>query len=199
MTDSNQPMNRQPWPEHLLPVQRIKGMISQFEAGALYDFARAASTGCIVEVGSYRGRSTAALALGTRAGAGLPVFAVDPHEAFTGVKGGEFGAADRAAFFRNMLRTGTYEEVRLVNLSSEVITPGWTLPVSLLWIDGDHSYDGVRRDFECWSPHLTPDATVMFDDVNVEGPRRLTDELVASGGWQIVNQVGKTRALHASG
>lgn len=41
----------------------VEGMISETEAAALFRLAREA-TGSIVEIGSYRGRSTVALALG---------------------------------------------------------------------------------------------------------------------------------------
>jgi hypothetical protein len=56
--------------------------------------------GCIVEVGSYRGRPTAALALGSLSGFQVPVYAVDPQEEFKGIYGGQFGPEDRGAFFR---------------------------------------------------------------------------------------------------
>ena len=68
--------------------------------------------------------SPSALAQGSLAGHGAPVFAVEPHETFEGILGGSFGPADRAAFFRTMLTTSSYPAVRLVNLSSEVVTPG---------------------------------------------------------------------------
>jgi hypothetical protein len=56
------------------------------------------------------------------------------------------------------------EKVRLVNLSSEVVCEGWTRPVGLLWIDGDHTLDGVRRDFESWERFLQPGGVVAFHD-----------------------------------
>jgi MMP 1-O-methyltransferase len=86
--------------------------------------------------------------------------------------------------------------VRLVYLSSEVVAPGWRRPVGL-WIDGDHSYEGVRRDWDAWRPHLIADATVAFDDSTDEtiGPYRLIGELVARGELAIVERVGKISAL----
>ena len=140
-----------------------------------------------------------ALAQGTLAGSGAAVFAVDPHETFRGILGGSFGPADRAAFFKSMLDTSAYEVVRLVNLSSEVVAPGWKLPVGLLWIDGDHTYEGVSRDWRCWSPHLTEKCYVAFDDaLNPDiGPSRLIDEILAAGGFQISENVGKIVVLRA--
>src|SRR4051794_20320161 len=115
--------------------KRTQGMTSFKEVSLLYELAREAKVGCIVEVGSYRGRSTVALGLGSLDGNRVPVFAIDPHEEFRGVLGGQFGPEDRGAFFRAMLDTACYQVVRLVNLSSEVVASQWTKPVGLLWID----------------------------------------------------------------
>ena len=170
-------------------------MISADEVQLLRDVAAAVDTGCVVEVGSYRGRSTIALSGAVRAD--VPIFAIEPHEAFTGVLGGQFGPEDRAGFFRNMLSSGAYRNVRLVNLSSEVVTPGWDKPVSLLFLDGDHTYAGVQRDFTCWEPHLAPGATVVFDDSTDEtiGPHQLITQLVDAGRAEIVQRVGKVTAI----
>ena len=40
----------------------------------------------------------------------------------------------------------------------------WTGPIDFLFIDGDHDYEAVRRDFEEWSPHVTSDGTLAFHD-----------------------------------
>jgi hypothetical protein len=177
--------------------KRTNGMTSFKEVSLLYELAREAKNGCIVEVGSYRGRSTVALGLGSMDGNRVPVFAIEPHEEFRGVLGGQFGPADRGAFFRAMLDTACYQVVRLVNLSSEVVSAQWTNPVGLLWIDGDHSYEGVKRDFSCWSPHLTDEATVAFDDATdpTIGPYRIITELLQSGQFQTSETVNKITVL----
>jgi predicted O-methyltransferase YrrM len=187
--------------ENLKTLQTVfdstDGMISFQEAVCLYELARKVRSGCILEIGSYRGRSTVFLGKGSLDGANIPVFAIDPHATFTGILGGIFGSGDRAIFYRTMLANDCSEIVSLINLSSEFFSNQWKSPVSLLWIDGDHSYEGVRRDFYCWEPHLLPEAFIAFDDAldpNL-GPFRLIDELVKSMKYQKLACVGKVVVL----
>ena len=37
-------------------------------------------------------------------------------------------------------------------------------PIDFLFIDGDHAYEAVRRDFEDWSRHVTADGVLLFHD-----------------------------------
>jgi predicted O-methyltransferase YrrM len=172
-------------------------MVSFDEALLLYCLARDVRAGCVVEVGAYRGRSAVLLGLGSLSGAGAKVFAVDPHKEFVGVLGGAFGPKDRTAFYRAMLDAGCSEIVALINLSSEQFCSCWREEVALLWIDGDHSYEGVKRDFECWRPHLRRDGVVAFDDATdpALGPRRLITELIALDGYEEFLTVGKIAVI----
>lgn len=173
---------------------KLEGMIGDLEAELLTRLASEVDEGCIVEIGSWRGMSTIALAKGAR----VPVYAIEPHEHFVGVLGGTFGPDDRRAFFENLLQAGVVEQVRLVNLSSEVVTPGWQLPVGLLWIDGDHRYEAVRRDFECWAPHLRGKVALHDAIQPTLGPTQLIEELLA-GGFELIEFVQGTKVLRRNG
>ena len=45
-----------------------------------------------------------------------------------------------------------------------------TKTIDLLFIDGDHSYEGVRSDFNNYSTFLSQNAIVVFDDYNKKWP-----------------------------
>jgi cephalosporin hydroxylase len=55
-------------------------------------------------------------------------------------------------------------------------------PVDFLFIDGDHSYEGVKRDFELWSPLVRSGGIIAFHDMKPDHPDgvpRLWSELQA--------------------
>jgi cephalosporin hydroxylase len=76
-------------------------------------------------------------------------------------------------------------------------------PLDLLFIDGDHSYDGVKKDYEMYSPLVARGGAIAFHDIvdgeeaNVGGVPRLWRELKQTrqhlefvkswqqGGWGI--------------
>src|SRR5690606_17962121 len=62
---------------------------------------------------------------------------------------------------------------------------GWTGPrIGLIYIDGDHSFEGAVDDFEAWRPHLAADAVIAFDDYgapSLPGVKQAVDYLVAEG------------------
>src|SRR5438876_12126224 len=170
------------------------------ETELLYDLARDAAGGCIVEVGTFRGRSTVACGLGARAGQGGRVYAVDPFLPFVGACGGRFGPADRTHLLRNLLLCGVAEGVWLLHLPSAQAAEGWTEPIALLWLDGDHSYEAVKRDVASWGRFVACGGTVAFhDSLDPQlGPARVVDELLAAGDFERVRVVGSISVLRKS-
>jgi predicted O-methyltransferase YrrM len=40
----------------------------------------------------------------------------------------------------------------------------WTTPIDFLFVDGDHSWNGLERDWRDWTPHLVPGGVVALHD-----------------------------------
>src|SRR5438876_2520952 len=117
-------------------IAGVRGWLGDEEALALFELARGCTgRGAIVELGSWRGRSTICLALGSKEGSGVPVIAVDRHT------DGTFGD-----FQENIRRAGVADIVRPIRATSDEAFVGFEEPIELIFIDASHKYDDVRRD-----------------------------------------------------
>ena len=56
-------------------------------------------------------------------------------------------------------------EIEFIKGYFEEIAKTWMDPIDLLHIDGFHSYDAVKSDFETWSKFFTPNTVVLFHDI----------------------------------
>jgi len=133
----------------------------------LYAVTRALRPRTIVEIGSARGKSTCTLALACRQNAYGTVYAIDPHEpnAWT-----DLGAAgDSHTFLQDRLRAyGLRDWCEIIRKTSADAAREWSQPIDLLFVDGDHTYGGVKRDFESFRHWLSPSAIVLFHDTTWE-------------------------------
>lgn len=156
------------------------------ELEALAAMAREVPDGqVIVELGSYLGRSSIALGAGSEAGAGVRVYAIDPHTHFTGPKGGAYGPQDQAQIYRNLSKAQIGHIVAVISLPSQDVCKFWTQSnVGLLFIDGDHNYEPAKADFLGWYDHVLPGGVIAFHDVNDTDVKRLLGEVEASHGIQ---------------
>src|SRR3989442_10815319 len=126
----------------------IGGWLADHEGRPLYELARRCTgRGVIVEIGSWKGRSTIWLASGSKAGSAVSVHAIDPHVGSPEHRSGGIPVATFDEFRANVARAGVDDiVVPLVKPSLEVAA-SFQRPVELLFIDGDHSYEAVLADF----------------------------------------------------
>jgi predicted O-methyltransferase YrrM len=176
--------------ELFIRLNGIRGYLTQAECAALHMLARNAY-GDILEIGSYKGLSTAAMAL-----AGQTVYAIDPFETD---QTEEYSDAiwhhNLDDFCENMRRVGVEHLARPIVGLSQDIAPKWNKPVNMLFIDGSHTYEGALHDFEAFWPWLTRKGIIAIHDVSPdkhwEGPRRVWAEHI----WPIVGNPGMADTL----
>jgi predicted O-methyltransferase YrrM len=87
--------------------------------------------------------------------------------------------------------------VEIIRSLSGDAARNWTRPIDLIFIDGDHSYEGVKRDWELFSKHVTRFGLIVFHDTiwdlkpsaggreSSMGVPRFVDELRRQG-YQVV-------------
>jgi predicted O-methyltransferase YrrM len=142
-------------------VDSIEGWLLFSEGMWLFNAARSLPNRAnLLEIGSYKGRSTCCLALGCR-GSQKRVFAVDPFDG-----GPDLPTANSLPdFSQNIKRCRVSDSVEpFVGLSSEVAKT-WDKRINLLFIDGSHSYEDVLADFTNFFPHVVPGGIVVLHDV----------------------------------
>jgi predicted O-methyltransferase YrrM len=125
------------------------------EAAYLWKLVRGLDPGVLVEIGRFLGGSTFLIAAAM--GEGSRLVSYDLH-----VKGGSGGERDRE--LREALRdSGLAGRVELVVGDSRT-APAPEQPCALVFVDGDHSYEGVRADFERWRGLIAPGGHLLFHD-----------------------------------
>jgi predicted O-methyltransferase YrrM len=150
-------------------IKDVPGWLSDEEGEALYELARECTgRGVIVEIGSWKGKSTICLGLGSRAGSSVRIFAVDPHADY---RHGEFKD--------NIERAGISDLVTPVKGLSQDVVADFDEPIELLFVDGSHEEDDVRYDFETWVPKVIERGTVAFHDTTWHpGVRKVVAEKI---------------------
>jgi MMP 1-O-methyltransferase len=156
----------------------IDGWLADHEGRLLYELARRCTgQGVIVEIGSWKGRSTVWLASGSKAGAAVPVHAIDPHTGSPEHRPGGAPVATLEEFRANVARAGVDDIVVPLVKPSLDAAVAFVRPVELLFIDGDHAYEAVLADFHAWFPKVVDGGVIAFHDtIGWEGPERVVAE-----------------------
>jgi hypothetical protein len=147
-------------------VANVDGWLSNVEGRCLYRLARKCrGRGIIVEIGSWKGKSTIWLSKGSLDGNQVKIHAIDPH---TGspqhieTLGG--GVWTFNAFKCNIESAGVKHVVEPhVGFSVEVART-FQQPVEMAFIDGLHEWEGVKGDFDAWYPKVVDGGWMAFHD-----------------------------------
>ena len=94
------------------------------------------------------------------------VYGVDTFEGdkFTGKTGGQnydYVISKREKLFMK-------DNVTFIQGYFDDIAKTWDKKIDILHIDGDHSYDAVKNDFETWSQFVSEDGVILLHDTCVE-------------------------------
>src|SRR6187455_1809478 len=168
------------WPR----VAATTGYLSEREARFLLAAAALSpAEGKNLEIGSFKGRSTVGIAYVTRELGLGKVVAVDPHTSPASTdpdlkRVGQTTSYDD--FVSNLRNAGVFERVEIKRAFSHDLAKDWKDPIRLLWIDGDHTYEGAKADLDMFKPFLADGAIVAMHDVLVtfEGALRVFVEEV---------------------
>jgi len=178
----------------ILWERQIEGWLSDPEADGLFRLARRYAPGqdaVVVELGSWKGKSSVMLAGGLSGKRNPRLFCVDPF-------GQDESAEYQKQYYSDLIekQKASVEQIFRRNIEkcgvSSIVTPikgysfeacqGWTRPIDILFIDANHEYEPALRDFETWAPFVKVGGVVAFHDANDIWPgvlRVIAEKLIA--------------------
>ncbi len=163
---------------HLYSSFQIEGHLSEREGEELYRLAKSLIFDCtILEIGSYKGRSTNFLLHGARRIKKL--YALDT---FTNIDMSEGPKNTYGDFLANIKKFGSSVViVRGLSSDSKNINK-IPLDIDLIFLDADHSYSAVKLDIANFIKNLKPKGLFVFHDYgNPTGVKKAVDEFIHNG------------------
>lgn len=123
--------------------------------------------GVVVEIGSFAGRSSVHWAANSHPS--VRIFCIDPFDyilddySFEHIQGDPSDVRDRPCGEIFAEHTSRWAN-RIVPLAQRSPPGEWNTPADVVFIDGDHTADGVRSDLEFWRGCLKPRGRLLGHD-----------------------------------
>ena len=156
------------------PFLSIPGWFTLAEGFELQRSASLPGFGEVVEIGSFKGRSTCFLASGVKSRAeGTVLHAVDHFRGSSEMQSsGKNPQVDFSSgfgttysdFAANIHRFGFDENIIVHCGRSHKVAKTWNGVIRLLFIDGEHEYSALELDCAAWLPFMHTDGIVVFHD-----------------------------------
>ncbi len=154
-------------------IDQIYTHLTKQEKLKLYQLA-SKKHGVFVEIGSYFGSSSCFIAEGMmKNGANdSSLYCIDTWE------NNAMSEGIRDTFGEFSKNTVKYDHIiRPLRGWSYDVAKNFDKKIDFIFIDGDHSYEGVKKDVDLWIPKLNPGALVVMHDIGwAEGVQRVVME-----------------------
>lgn len=172
------------WIKYHLGLEAAATQTTDAEREALRSYAK--DRQCLVEIGVFEGVTSRVLRE-TMSSRGI-LTCVDPF-----VKG-QLGISYGFSISRQELAKSHNGSVRFLRCLSHEAAVDWSMALDFIFIDGDHSDEGVGRDWRDWSPFVSSGGMVAFHDSvgpeSASGPPALVRKIRRSDPrFQFVDQV----------
>jgi MMP 1-O-methyltransferase len=193
-------------------ADRTKGFLPADEAAALHAAARAARPGTWLEVGTYCGLSTLHLGAAARE-VGAALVTLDHHRGSEENQPGwewhdpslvdpHTGRLETLPFLRRTLwDAGLDDVVSVLVATTQQVAPWWTTPLTLLFLDGNHTEQVAQHDYAGFAPHVVEGGTLVIHDVferpedGGRPPWNVFRRAVDSGAFEETGVTGSLRVL----
>jgi MMP 1-O-methyltransferase len=164
-----------PFGPYLADAFSIPGWVDREEGLALAQACYALpSDAVVVEIGSFLGKSAILLAGARKRRGSGSVHCIDPFDAsgdpfsipvYRGVANADARPL-RQRFQANIARAGLTGWVEVHQGTAASVAAGWTVPIDMLFLDGDQSPDGARLAYDSWAPFLKTGGVIALHNSN---------------------------------
>jgi predicted O-methyltransferase YrrM len=148
----------------------------------------------IVEIGVYHAANTALFRNLVHEDG--EVIGIDPHPP------GRLGVSFERWIAEYHVSRVRRARARLIRQFSHDAVTAWSEPVDFLFIDGDHSWDAIARDWNDWSPHVAKDGVVALHDsrstpgkADLDSVRFTTDVVRQDPRFEVIDEVDSLTVL----
>jgi predicted O-methyltransferase YrrM len=144
--------------------------------------AHPTASGAVLEIGAFRGKSTALLSKAAALTGDPRIVSCDP---LTWAQKNNAPAPQiaHAQLTGNLRSAGVLKQIEFHQMTSAELGATWNRPLRLLWVDGDHSYAGTISDLQLFTPHLADGGILLMHDILSAWPgpnRAFIEEVLAS-------------------
>ncbi len=143
----------------------------------IFGLVRAMKPEVCVEIGSAQGHSACHIGAALEENGKGMLYAIDPH---TVTAWNDRDSEDSFPMIqRNLAAIGVSHRVELLRTTSAGAAEDWSRSIDLLFIDGDHSYEGVKNDWNLFHPFVRPGGVVLFHDTawQIENPDAMRPDM----------------------
>ena len=164
----------------LIREKKIRGLMKRMDKILLHKTAKnlAIQNPIVVEIGSYLGMSSSFIAHAIKAKKGK-LYCIDT---WFNENVPDYCDIGKNVYQEFLFNTKKYKFmiIALRGKSCEMVDNFKRLEkkIDYLFIDGDHSYQGVKTDWDLYSPFLKPGSIVAFHDKDWPGVKKLIQESV---------------------
>lgn len=96
---------------------------------------------------------------------GVYIIGIDIHDVYIHEK-----SIGRGAFAEKEGIIGTGKKGFFIHGDADEFAALWSKPISLLFIDGGHDYEEVKKNAEAWVPKVKKGGVVLFHDIDYHAP-----------------------------
>jgi predicted O-methyltransferase YrrM len=148
-------------------------------AWVLYALAKSLKPDVCVEIGAARGKSACYVGMALKENGKGKIYSIDPHEK---TEWNDSISVDTYDVIQQNIQDCQVEPfVEIVRSYSDKAGSTWDKSIDIIFIDGDHSYDGVKRDWELFLPHMSEFGVVIFHDtfwdIRPQDPKYARDDM----------------------